>query len=195
MIADKKEYHVKLFNYALAPIILYGCISAYMGATYGMQSGWTWFSWHPFCMTIGYVIMASNAILLKKIGGYTNTQYHGYIMFSMMLLTCFAWYVIYERKEFNNKQHFTSNHGQLGLFVMISNICLALFGYVALNPDTGFFKTNQLVRACHKYGGRAIVALSWITCVLGIMPMTGGDLSFQIAYGAPLVIMGFFLLL
>lgn len=139
--------------------------------------------------------MTGNAILLKKIGGYTNTQYHGYIMFTAMLVTCFAWYVIYERKEFNGKDHFTSNHGQLGLLVMLGNIGLALFGYVGLNPDWGMFKTNQLVRACHKYGGRVIIALSWITCVLGFMPMTSGNLAYQVAYGAPLVLLGFFLLL
>lgn len=187
--------HIKRFNYLNGPIILYSALAAYIGATYGMQAGWTWFSWHPFCMTLGFVLLSSNAILLKKIGGYTNTKMHGIMMVAAAILTGFAWYVIYVAKEMKGKKHLTSTHGQLGAAVMIANIGLAVFGFAALNPDWGFLRTNKTIRFIHKWSGRGIVGLSWVTCVLGFLPMSKGNVLYQGLYAVPLMLLGAVVLL
>ena len=62
------DIHTGRFNALAPPLVLYGFLSAYVCATFMMKSEWTWFSWHPFCMIIGFVVLAGNAILLKKIG-------------------------------------------------------------------------------------------------------------------------------
>jgi len=77
-MADKKDYHVKLFNYACAPLVAYSVVAAYMGATYGMQSGWSWFSWHPFCMTIGFVMLAG------KLSSMTMMNYGVHVVINTM---------------------------------------------------------------------------------------------------------------
>ena len=85
------DYHKSLFNSLCGPLAVYGILAGYIGATYGLQAGWTWFSWHPFMMMVGFVVFAGNAVLLKKIGGYENTKMHGMLMFFCALATGFAW--------------------------------------------------------------------------------------------------------
>lgn len=64
------DIHTARFNSLAPPLAVYGILSAYACATYLMKTEWSWFSWHPFCMIIGFVVLAGNAILLKKIGKY-----------------------------------------------------------------------------------------------------------------------------
>jgi hypothetical protein len=117
---------------------------------------------------IGFVVLATNATLLKKIGGLENTRYHGILMFGSLALGIFGWYVIYTNKEKYNKKHLVTNHGKLGIIVLIGYTALAIFGSVALHPDWGLFKTNKLFRAVHKWTGRVFTAAAWVCSVLGI---------------------------
>merc|ERR1719223_1976327 len=128
---------------------------------------------------VGYVILAGNAILLKKIGGYSNTKTHGILMSTCTGVTCFAWYVIYGLKESKGKDHLTTYHGQLGAGVMVANISLALFGLATLHPDFGILRTNKLIRFMHKYSGKLGVALSWVVCVLGFIRMSDDSLLYN----------------
>lgn len=66
--------------YAKWPLICYGVIA--LGFMHYSQ--YTLFSFHPFFMIVGFICFAGNAILIKKIGGYENTKFHGYLM----LATC-----------------------------------------------------------------------------------------------------------
>ena len=55
------------------------------------SQGWKWFSWHPTAMIFAYVGMCGNAALIKKVGGKTNTEIHGYVMTLAALLASFGW--------------------------------------------------------------------------------------------------------
>lgn len=55
--------------------------------------GWTWFSYHPLAMTVAFIAMAGNSALIKKIGGKTNTEIHGYIMCAAAATAVFGWCV------------------------------------------------------------------------------------------------------
>ena len=103
--------------------------------------------------------------------------------------------MIWTGKEAKGKPHLTSNHGKLGAIVMVGNLGLAVFGMIGLNPDFGIFRTNKLVRFVHKYSGKAIIAASWVTCVLGFIPMSNGNMGYQLGFGIPLAILGLFVLL
>lgn len=70
------EYNQNLFKVALWPLVLYGVLAA----VFVYQSKANLFSWHPFFMTTGFISLAGNAALIKKIGGYKNTKMHGYLM-------------------------------------------------------------------------------------------------------------------
>lgn len=195
MSASDVDYHKKVFGYMTVPIILYSFIAGIAAALYGFQAKeWTWFSWHPFCMMIAFVCIAGNAALIKKIGGYSNTKLHGNLMFVGAIIAGFGWYVIYRSKEMRGKQHLTSTHGQLGFAVLVGNIGLFLFAFAALHPDWGVLRTNKLIRFVHKWGGRSIITASWVTCVLGFLPMQQ-DLTYRVLFAAPMVIGGLFILL
>ncbi len=137
------------------------------GYVASMPGKWIWFSWHPLAMIVSFILLASNAALIKKIGGYNNTKLHGYLMATAIALALFGWYVIYSNKEMSKKQHVTTLHAKLGVGVLLGYIGLGLFGAVALDPAWGVFKTNKTFRAIHKFAGRAMTAGAWVVCVLG----------------------------
>eukprot|EP01036_Dinobryon_divergens_P024007 gene24007-32414_t len=145
-------------------------------------------------MIAAFILFASFATLKKKIGGYENTKLHGYIMSTATLTASFGFYVIYENKNMARKNHFTTIHAQLGLAVFIGFIALGVFGGVVLHPDWGLFKSNKLYRSLHKWGGRALLSLSWFICILGFAKMESNILK-QIAFSLPLLIGGLYILL
>eukprot|EP00285_Hemiselmis_virescens_P010715 CAMPEP_0173390144 /NCGR_PEP_ID=MMETSP1356-20130122/14321_1 /TAXON_ID=77927 ORGANISM="Hemiselmis virescens, Strain PCC157" /NCGR_SAMPLE_ID=MMETSP1356 /ASSEMBLY_ACC=CAM_ASM_000847 /LENGTH=190 /DNA_ID=CAMNT_0014347469 /DNA_START=153 /DNA_END=725 /DNA_ORIENTATION=- len=159
--------------------------SVYIGA---IARGWDWFSYHPAAMIVAYVAMAGTSTLIKKVGGKTNTEIHGYLMTAAMLTACFGWYVIYTVKNQNSKPHNTSWHAWAGVATVVSWILMAPFGYFAFNPTNGFARTNKTLRLVHKLGGRFLIALAWFTCFLGWYKMQGEMVS-RVAFGAPLVIL------
>lgn len=159
------EHHQKTYNVLKGPILIYSLLT--VGYVASMPGKWIWFSWHPLAMAVSFVLLASNAILIKRIGGYNNTKLHGYLMGAAVVAALFGWYAIYVNKEMSKKQHLTTLHAQLGLVAILGYIGLGLFGSVALDPEWGMFKTNQTFRALHKFAGRLMTALAWIVCVMG----------------------------
>jgi hypothetical protein len=162
------EKATTLYNTLKWPLIAYSLLAGLYMTTVGKNAGtWVWFSWHPLCMLVGFVAMAGNAALIKKIGGYENTKAHGIMMTIATVLTSFAWYVIYTNKEMYGKPHLISLHGKLGVGVMLSYFGLGAVGALGLHPDFGMLKTNKTLRLAHKVGGRIVTALAWACCVLG----------------------------
>jgi hypothetical protein len=162
------EQYKKLHNNLKWPLIAYSLLAGLYMSTVGKNAGtWTWFNWHPLCMLLGFVGLAGNAALIKKIGGYENTKMHGIMMFVAISLSSFAWYVIYSNKEMMGKAHLMTIHGKLGFVVMLSYFGIGIVGSAALHPDFGLMKTNKTIRLAHKVGGRVVTALAWACCVLG----------------------------
>jgi hypothetical protein len=141
-----------------------------------------------------FIALSGNAVLYKKIGGYENTKKHGFLMLAATFMALFAWYVIYSNKTMQGKKHLTSIHGKVGMFVLLGNIALALSGALGLNPDWGFLRTNKQIRLIHKYSGRIVTAIAYISCVLGFMNIEK-DLSNRLLYGFPLLCLSYFVIL
>jgi cytochrome b561 len=106
----------------------------------------------------------------------------------------FGWYVIHTNKNTMGKQHWTTIHAKVGIAVLIGYFSLAVVGSVALNPDWGLLRTNKTVRFAHKTGGRALTAAAWFCCVLGFVTMEK-DIKYQLLFGIPLLVAGYFILL
>lgn len=193
------------------PLLVY----AMMASLYIYSSkGYIWFSLHPIAMLVAFVAMAGNATLIKKVGGLVNTRMHGVIMSAATILAAFGFYVIYTNKVMKAKdntaksksgkifeaKHFTSFHGQVGLAVMVGYTGLAVVGAVALHPDFGVFKAQNLpgkpnpIRVIHKFAGKAMTALAWVSCVLGVQSM-GEDFWHQAVFAVPLLLIGLKVLL
>ena len=145
-------------------------------------------------MLIAFVALAGNASLIKKVGGYSNTKIHGYLMGAATALGCFGYYVIHSNKDLMNKAHLTTLHGKLGAACMVGYIGLGLFGSVALDPQWGLLKTNSFLRTVHKMSGRVVTWLAWTTSVLGFTTMYGTGTDSYI-FGVPLLVFGYFCLL
>mmetsp|Transcript_10371 Transcript_10371/g.23707 ORF Transcript_10371/g.23707 Transcript_10371/m.23707 type:complete len:189 (-) Transcript_10371:154-720(-) len=177
----------------MGPVLLVFSVvaSVYIGS---VNNGWTWFSWHPTAMIFAYVAMSGNAALIKKVGGKTNTEIHGYVMALAALLACFGWYVIYSNKDKFGRPHNVTWHAWSGLVVLGGFVAMAPFSYLALNPESGMYKTNAQIRMAHKWGGRLLTSLSWFTCFLGWMTMQQSFIS-RAAFAVPLLVSAPYVLL
>lgn len=184
------------------PLIAYSLMAALTVMTFKGKSDMlykenSFFVQHPAAMLVAFVAMAGNAALVKKVGGRDNTITHGTIMMAATLLAAYGFYVIYTNKVLKwgpGVTHFASLHGKVGLAVMVGYIGLAVVGAVALHPVYGIYTRQQTwVRFAHKWGGRAVTALSWVCCILGLQSM-GKAFWIQAAFSIPLLFFGLFVL-
>eukprot|EP01038_Epipyxis_sp_PR26KG_P013444 gene13444-18026_t len=187
------EQKTATYNALKYPLIAYGAISI-LYLHYIQGSKFTWFSWHPIAMIISFIVLASNAALIKKIGGYENTKLHGNIMFAATAIAGFGWYVIYSNKEKFKRPHLTTIHGKLSIIVLVGYLSIGIVGAVALNPDFGLYKSNKQIRLAHKLLGRIMTAAAWVSCVLGFMTLEK-EIWKQVLFGAPMVVGGLYILL
>ena len=91
-----------------------------------------------------------------------------------------GFYVIYENKNRNGANHFTSFHGKTGLGLILSAIGASMAGGIFLHPDFGIDKTNKQIRFAHKSFSRVVMAGAWMTCVTGMYNMTRDPMSFAL---------------
>ena len=155
---------------------------------------WRWFDWHPLSMSLGFVGLASLAVLKKRVGGKGPTIQHGNMANAGVLFGIAGWYVIYSNKEMLGKQHLTSLHGKLGATSLVSFIILGLVGALGLHPDFGKVKTNTVVRKVHKYSGKAALLLSWSAAFTGFIKFES-SLMVQVPVVAALSALSYFTLL
>lgn len=155
---------------------------------------WKWFDWHPLAMALGFATLAPLAALKKKIGGKGPTIMHGYLANGGMALGVFGYYVIWSNKEMLNKAHLTSLHGQLGAASVASFVVLGLVGALGLHPDFGKVKTNKLVRAVHKYSGRAAILTAWGASFTGFIKFNS-DMLVQVPVVLGLVALSYFVII
>jgi len=135
------------------------------------KGGPTFFHWHPFLMLVAYATTSGVAVLAKKRGGAANTRLHGYLMFASSAAAVAGAWVMWKNKEMAKRAHLTTLHAQLGAVALTLSVPLPLIAWVALNPDSGVFRKSAFVRAAHKWGGRALLALAFVTMSSGVYKM------------------------
>lgn len=91
--------------------------------------------------------------------------------------------------------HLLTLHGKMGAAVVVCYFMIGIFGFVALHPDYGVMKNNQNIRLMHKWGGRVLTAVAWVTSVLGLLKLPILDFNGQVAVVVPLIVLGIFVLL
>lgn len=87
------------------------------------QPGTSWFSWHPFLMTLAFGFFMTEAILLfsphgspiKKFTHKTKGRVHWALQSLCVCCAVLGLSAIFYNKHLNGKAHFTSWHGLLGL--------------------------------------------------------------------------------
>lgn len=148
---------------------------------YLIQPGSSFFSWHPFLMTLGYVgflfqaivVFSRESSLFGSLKHKTKVTLHWALntfgVFS--ILTAFA--VIYYNKEEHGRPHFKTWHGLIG----VTTVCYTLIQWVAGHNLTIF---NEYVKKIipysklsiyHATSGTFLYVLACISLSLGIFSM------------------------
>ncbi|XP_068999741.1 transmembrane reductase CYB561D2 [Embiotoca jacksoni] len=90
------------------------------------RPGASWFSWHPFLMTLAFCLFMTEAILLfsphgspiKRLAHKTKGRFHWTLQCLCAVCAVLGLAAISYNKHLNGKPHFTSWHGQLGLLTV-----------------------------------------------------------------------------
>lgn len=105
------------------------CIVFTVFITVLSRPGTSWFSWHPFFMTLAFTFFMTEAILLfsphgsliKKYPHKTKGRVHWILQCLCVSCAFLGLAAIFYNKHLNGKAHFTSWHGLLGLVT----VCVA----------------------------------------------------------------------
>lgn len=149
---------------------------------------WSFFSWHPFLMICGFMGAMGIGAVTKKLGGYANTKYHGYLASVGFMLACGGMYIIYRNKDIHGRDHFTSTHAWMGIATMVCAFLPMVAGAVFLHPDFGMDKTNKTYRFIHKWLSRITIMGAYVTGYWGLTKMSQDPLVLA-AYALPLLIL------
>eukprot|EP00980_Cylindrotheca_fusiformis_P003761 scaffold834_cov123-Cylindrotheca_fusiformis.AAC.8 len=137
-------------------------------------------------MISGFVGLMGISAVTKKLGGYSNTKYHGYLSCAGLTAAFGGMYVIYKNKDMHNKPHFTSTHAWMGIATLTCAFLPAVAGLVFLHPDFGTSKTNKFYRFVHKWCARSAIVAAYITGYWGLSKMTQ-DPWVLASYAIPLI--------
>uniref|UniRef100_A0A8C7XI95 ascorbate ferrireductase (transmembrane) n=1 Tax=Oryzias sinensis TaxID=183150 RepID=A0A8C7XI95_9TELE len=102
------------------------------------RPGTTWFSWHPFLMTLAFSFLMTQAILLfsphgslvRRFSHKAKGRLHWMLQGLGALCAVTGLTAIFYNKGLNGKPHFTSWHGLLGLLT----VCVAVAQSLAAVP-------------------------------------------------------------
>jgi hypothetical protein len=140
--------------------------------------------------------LMGTATLTKKRMGYTNTKLHGMIAWAGLVSSYIGFYVIYQNKNNNGKDHFTTLHSKAGLAALVGSTMLGLAGGVFLHPDFGIDKQNGLIRTGHKWAARGMLGVAWLATLSGLQTLIGEENAKELLFfAAPLLLAAPFTLL
>jgi cytochrome b561 len=141
------------------------------------EQSWYFFLGHPLLMGLafpailieGITTMRNSSLLLRNAKESRNMHYWTSIIAYLCWLGGF--WIIYENKEMNRKQHFKSYHSWMGVFVILLVPLQMIIGrkfWIARDWVTKFIPDSYVndLRLAHKQFGKWIVALASIAVVL-----------------------------
>lgn len=142
---------------------------------YLAEPGSNLFSWHPVLMTLAFVasifeavlVFSPNSSLLRSVSHHTKVTIHWMLAALGAACAVGGFAIIFQVKEINQKFHFQTWHGLLGL-ITVGYTCMQLLGgacvkYYAYTSE--FFKMKLAdLKMTHAVSGT--VAFSLITATL-----------------------------
>jgi len=133
------------------------------------------FSWHPVLMSIGFVLLLLQAIVMfspessltPNSPRTDKVQLHWMLHAFGAASACFGFAAVFFNKEMNGRKHFSTWHSKLGLATMLG-LFLAVLGGIAANY-TQKLKTVVKpinVKVWHATGGMIIFIMAMVTVAL-----------------------------
>ncbi|TRY62968.1 hypothetical protein TCAL_06858 [Tigriopus californicus] len=97
------------------------------------------FSWHPTCMSVAFILLLLQAIvvfspessLFPTTPRPEKVQLHWILHAFGTASAVFGFAAVYLNKEMNNRKHFTTWHGKFGLATVVGVFCAVVGGLVA----------------------------------------------------------------
>uniref|UniRef100_A0A1A7XVG5 ascorbate ferrireductase (transmembrane) n=1 Tax=Iconisemion striatum TaxID=60296 RepID=A0A1A7XVG5_9TELE len=140
------------------------------------RPGTSWFSWHPFLMTLafgffmteGILVFSPHGSLIKKYSHKTKGCVH--LVLQSLCVSCavLGLAAIFYHKHLSDKPHFTSWHGLLGLLtvcmVSVQSLAAAPLNYSSLAKGWSLAKLKRY----HAASGLVIHLLGSTTLLLGL---------------------------
>mmetsp|Transcript_10876 Transcript_10876/g.19810 ORF Transcript_10876/g.19810 Transcript_10876/m.19810 type:complete len:234 (+) Transcript_10876:139-840(+) len=133
------------------------------------------FSWHPICMSIGYILFMTEgvlgALLFRQLEGLERVkaiQAHAYMQLRAIVFIFAGATVIIYNKIRLGKMHFKSNHAKIGLASLILAAIVPLGGAISFRK-LGFIhyfpeRLHPFIKASHRYSGM----IAWILALVAI---------------------------
>ena len=135
------------------------------------------FAWHPSAMALGMLWLFSEAWLairarrgLKGSARIFQVQLHLAFVLAATALGSFGFWAIYSNKTRAGKDHFTSNHGKVGLAAMVLMWCNVLHGlFVRGGFGSASRSWMQWRSALHRSLGTLAFVFSLTAVALGLV--------------------------
>ncbi|XP_042211072.1 transmembrane reductase CYB561D2-like [Homarus americanus] len=143
---------------------------------YLTKLGSSLFSYHPFFMTVAFtglmteaVFMFSEASLAAGRRHSTKITAHWFVLLLVAVAHSLGFASIYINKELNNKPHFTSWHGSVGLVTSVLLWAQLSVGVFAKYPRIlSRVMQARTVKANHGLFGMVVFSAGMITIALGL---------------------------
>ncbi|XP_037782172.1 cytochrome b561 domain-containing protein 2-like [Penaeus monodon] len=159
----------------LNPLMRGGGIAflAYMAVI--SRPGSSLFSFHPFLMTTAFTGLMTEALLIFSKSGLAAGALHSTrvtVHWILLLLTAvchsLGFAAIYFNKELNEKPHFTSWHGTVGLVASVFLVLQLSVGVFAMYPKLlKMFMDARSVKANHAVVGTLTFSSGMVATLLG----------------------------
>jgi len=133
------------------------------------------FSWHPFCMSIGFILLLLQAIVIFSPESSLTPnsprpdkiQVHWMLHAFGVASAAFGFAAVYFNKEINGRKHFTTWHSRFGL-MSLAGVVLAVFGGIMAKYShklRGMIKPITL-KLYHGTGSMIVFLLAMVTVSL-----------------------------
>lgn len=134
------------------------------------------FSWHPFLMTLSFSFLMTEAILLfnphsspvSKLKHKTKGRLHWILQCLCVFCATLGLFAIFYNKSLNDKPHFTSWHGLIGVVTVAVVVFQAVAGLPLLYPKLAKNWTLAKLKRYHATSGLLTYLLGSFSLFLGL---------------------------
>ncbi|XP_045616924.1 transmembrane reductase CYB561D2 [Procambarus clarkii] len=154
------------------------------------KPGSSLFSWHPVCMTLAFTGLMTEAVFMFSKSGLaagrvhsTKITAHWVVLILVATVHGVGFAAIYYNKELNNKPHFVSWHGCVGLAASVLLWVQLNAGVFAKYPKLlKSIMQVKTVKANHGLFGMFMFTTSMVTIVLGLCTTWFQDNASRLAF-------------
>ncbi|KAL6266423.1 hypothetical protein P5V15_003273 [Pogonomyrmex californicus] len=165
---------------------------------------YSFFSWHPICMTVGVGLLVTEAVfnisgeayIAWKLPRRNRVTIHWILHTMGLIIIGIGLIIIVVNKINHNKDHFATTHAQLGLTTIVLSVLVAAFGVLANNTVWIYPHVRPIfIKVAHSCGGIGVTILLLATLINGTYTpwwsgtTVGRDLIFASWFFAGLLIL------